>query len=92
MINVELTKILKQYERETREKRLCKKLRKEKYLSSRKGSDYNMPTQKSMERGLFDINERTITHSDGHITISKTTKVTGKGQQYFINKFLRKVV
>jgi len=88
----ELAKILKQNGIETGEKRLFKQLRKEKYLISRKGSDYNMPTQKSMELGLFDINERTITHSDGHITISKTTKVTGKGQQYFINKFLRKVV
>ncbi|MGQ7562287.1 phage antirepressor KilAC domain-containing protein, partial [Streptococcus suis] len=47
-----------------------------------------MPTQKSMELGLFEIKETTITHADGHISISKTVKVTGKGQQYFINKFL----
>ncbi len=43
-----------------------------------------------MELGLFEVKETTITHSDGHITVSKTTKVTGKGQQYFINKFLQK--
>ncbi len=47
-----------------------------------------MPTQKSMERGLFKVKETVITHADGHITISKTPKVTGKGQIYFVNKFL----
>ncbi len=49
-----------------------------------------MPTQRSMELGLFEIKETAITHADGHTTVSKTTKVTGKGQQYFINKFLCK--
>ena len=49
-----------------------------------------MPTQKSMDMGLFEIKETVVTHADGHVTISKTTKVTGKGQQYFINKFLAK--
>ncbi|EXM53274.1 TPA: phage antirepressor KilAC domain-containing protein, partial [Staphylococcus aureus] len=48
----------------------------------------NMPTQYSMERELFEIKETSITHSDGHTSISKTPKVTGKGQQYFVNKFL----
>jgi len=47
-----------------------------------------MPTQKSMELDLFQIKETSITHADGHISISKTTKVTGKGQLYFIEKFL----
>ena len=49
-----------------------------------------MPTQKSMEMGLFEIKETPIPHSDGHISVNKTSKVTGKGQQYFINKFLNK--
>ncbi len=86
----ELAKILKQNGYETGEKRLFAQLREEKYLISRKGTDYNMPTQKSMELGLFEIKETAITHADGHTTVSKTTKVTGKGQQYFINKFLAK--
>ncbi|HEL2215791.1 TPA: phage antirepressor KilAC domain-containing protein [Streptococcus suis] len=68
--------------------RLFAWLRENSYLIKRKGSDWNMPTQKSMELGLFEIKETTITHADGHISISKTVKVTGKGQQYFINKFL----
>ena len=58
------------------------------FLIKRKGTDYNAPTQKSMELGLFRVKETAITHSDGHVTISKTTKVTGKGQQYFIDYFL----
>ncbi|HEL1567057.1 TPA: phage antirepressor KilAC domain-containing protein [Streptococcus suis] len=68
--------------------RLFAWLRENGYLIKRKGSDWNMPTQKSTELGLFEIKETTITHADGHISISKTVKVTGKGQQYFINKFL----
>lgn len=63
-------------------------LRENGYLIKRKGSDWNMPTQRSMEMKLFEIKESTITHPDGHISVSKTIKVTGKGQQYFINKFL----
>ena len=63
-------------------------LRENGYLIKRKGSDWNMPTQRSMEMKLFEIKESTITHLDGHISVSKTVKVTGKGQQYFINKFL----
>lgn len=65
-------------------------LRENGYLIKRKGSDWNMPTQRSMEMKLFEIKESTITHPDGHISVSKTVKVTGKGQQYFINKFLSK--
>ncbi|MFM0675530.1 phage antirepressor KilAC domain-containing protein [Streptococcus suis] len=68
--------------------RLFAWLRENGYLIKRKGSDWNMPMQKSMELGLFEIKETTIAHADGHISISKTVKVTGKGQQYFINKFL----
>ena len=63
-------------------------LRENGYLIKRKGSDWNMPTQRSMEMKLFEIKESTIKHPDGHISVSKTVKVTGKGQQYFINKFL----
>ena len=63
-------------------------LRENGYLISRKGSDRNMPTQKSMELGLFEIKETTINHSDGHISISKTPKITGKGQLYFTEKIL----
>lgn len=84
----ELAKILKQNGVDIGEKRLFAWLRNHGYLISRKGTDYNSPTQKSMELGLFEVKETAITHSDGHTTVSKTTKVTGKGQQYFINKFL----
>ena len=63
-------------------------MRNEGYLIKRKGTDYNAPTQMAMELGLFKVKETAITHSDGHVTISKTTKVTGKGQQYFINRYL----
>lgn len=58
------------------------------YLIRREGTDYNMPTQRSMELGLFEIKETSITHADGHVTVNKTPKVTGKGQQFFINMFL----
>lgn len=60
------------------------------YLMKR-GGHRNMPTQKAMELGLFEVKETSVTHSDGHVTISMTHKVTGKGQQYFVNKFLGEV-
>ncbi len=69
--------------------RLFKWMREHGYLISRKGSDWNMPTQKAMNLGLFKIKETTINHSNGTTSISKTPKVTGKGQQYFVNKFLK---
>lgn len=87
----DLAKILKQNGYDTGQKRLFQELREKGYLIKRKGSDYNSPTQKAMEQGLFEVKETAVTHSDGHISISKTTKVTGKGQQYFINKFLKKL-
>lgn len=68
--------------------RLFSWLRGNGYLIKKHGSSWNMPTQKSMELGLFEIKETNIQHADGHISINKTSKVTGKGQQYFINKFL----
>lgn len=84
----ELAKILRQNGMDTGEKRLFARLRDEGYLIRRKGTDYNMPTQKSMELELFQIKETVINHSNGLTTVKKTIKVTGKGQQYFINKFL----
>lgn len=86
----ELAKIIKQNGVDTGEKRLFTWLRENGYLIKRKGTDYNAPTQKSMDLGLFMVKETAISHSDGHVTVNKTTKVTGKGQQYFINKFLDK--
>lgn len=83
----EMAKILKQNGIEIGPKRLFSWLRENGYLIKRQGTDYNMPTQMSMELKLFEIKETAITHSDGHITVSKTPKVTGKGQIYFINKF-----
>lgn len=84
----ELAKILKQNGINTGEKRMFEWLRNNGYLISRRGTDYNAPTQKSMEMMLFEVKETSISHADGHVTITKTTKVTGKGQQYFINRFL----
>ncbi|MFA5638380.1 MAG: phage antirepressor KilAC domain-containing protein [Anaerovoracaceae bacterium] len=84
----ELAKILKGNGIDIGQNRLFERLRQEGYLIKRKGTDYNAPTQKAMELGLFRVKETAITHSDGHVTISKTTKVTGKGQQYFVNYFL----
>jgi anti-repressor protein len=84
----ELAKILKGNGIEIGQNRLFERLRQEGFLVKRRGSDYNTPTQKSMELGLFKTQETAITHSDGRITVSKTAKVTGKGQQYFVNYFL----
>lgn len=84
----ELAKILKQNGVDTGQFRLFAWLRENGYLIKREGSDYNMPTQKSAEMGLFEVKQTIITHSDGHITTNKTPKVTGKGQVYFINKFM----
>lgn len=85
----ELAKILKQNGVDTGATRLFSWLRDNGYLIRRRGTDYNMPTQKSMELGLFEIKETSIARSNGSVTVSKTPKVTGKGQQYFINKFLQ---
>lgn len=85
----ELAKILRGSGVDIGSVRLFKWMREHGYLISRKGSDYNLPTQKSMNLGLFKIKETAINHSNGSTSISKTPKVTGKGQQYFINKFLR---
>lgn len=84
----ELAKLLKQNGVETGQRRLFTWLPNNGYLIRRDGADRNMPTQKSMELGLFEVKETVITNPDGSVRISKTPKVTGKGQQYFINKFL----
>jgi anti-repressor protein len=84
----DLAKILKQKGIDIGQNRLFQKLRNNGYLIQRRGPSWNMPTQKSMEMRLFEVEERTITNPDGTTKIRKTTKVTGKGQQYFINKLL----
>ena len=83
----DLAKILKQNGINMGQKRLFEWLRQHGYLIKRKGSEYNSPTQKAMEMKLFEIKENTIPCADGHIIVNKTTKVTGKGQIYFINLF-----
>lgn len=84
----ELAKILKQNGVETGQTRLFSWLRDNGFLIKRKGSDYNMPTQKAMEAGLFEIKETAVTHADGHVSVNRTPKVTGKGQLYFVEQFL----
>ena len=84
----DLAKLIKQNGVDMGQKRLFEWLRENGYLIKRQGSDRNMPTQRSMELGLFEVKETAVTHSDGHTTVSKTPKVTGKGQEYFVNKFL----
>lgn len=86
----DLAKILRQNGVQIGGNRLFEWMRGNSYLIKRKGSDWNMPTQRSMEMGLFEIKESSHIHSDGHVSITKTPKVTGKGQTYFINLFLSK--
>ncbi len=85
----DLAKLICQNGFQIGQKRLFEWMRVNGYLILRKGSDYNMPTQRSMEMGLFEIKESTHLNGDGLNVISKTPKVTGKGQQYFINKFMK---
>ena len=86
----DLAKLIKQNGVEIGANRLFKWLRSEGYLIRRKGTDWNMPTQKSMDLGLFEVKETVVSHSDGHTSINKTPKVTGKGQVYFVNKLVEK--
>lgn len=85
----ELAKILKQNGVEIGAIRLFRWLRENGYLINRKGAEWNLPTQKSMELGLFEIKEMTFTTSNGYTGTKRIPKITGKGQQYFINKFLK---
>ena len=84
----DLAKMLRQNGVDIGQKRLFTWMRENGYLIKQKGASWNMPTQKAMDKGLFEIKETTITHADGHISISKTVKVTGSGQVHFINQFL----
>ena len=85
----ELAKILRGNGVNIGAKRLFEWMRKQGYLINRKGSDWNMPTQRAMDLGLFKIKETVVTHASGNTTINKTTKVTGKGQVYFVNKLTK---
>lgn len=86
----ELAKLLKQNGvKDMGQNRLFDWMRNNGYLIRRKGTDYNMPTQYSMERGLMEIKETSVSHADGHVSITKTPKITGKGQQYFINRLMK---
>lgn len=87
----DLAKLIKQNGIEIGQKRLFAWMRENGYLIKRQGADWNMPTQRSMEMKLFEVKESTVNNPDGSVRINKTTKVTGKGQQYFINKFLGEV-
>lgn len=83
----DLAKILKQNGVQTGQKRLFEQLRQEGYLM-KGGNSHNMPTQRAMEMGLFEVKESTVNNPDGSVRINRTTKVTGKGQTYFINKYM----
>lgn len=87
----EMAKLIKQNGVDMGEKRLFIWLRENGYLIKKIGTDYNMPTQRSMDLGLFEIKESPVLHSSGEIEISKTPKITGKGQQYFLNIFLKDI-
>lgn len=85
----ELAKMLRQNGLDIGQNRLFRLLRDDGFLG-KSGANTNVPTQKAMELGLFRIKETAVTHSDGHVTISRTPKVTGKGQRYFINRYCPK--
>lgn len=87
----DLAKILKQNGVNTGQKRLFEQLRSEGYLI-KGGSSHNMPTQRAMEMGLFEVKESTINNPDGSIRVTRTVKVTGKGQVYFVNRYTREVI
>lgn len=82
----DLAKLIKQNGTDIGQKRLFERMRNDGYLI-KKGTSKNMPTQKAMEKGLFEVKERVISNPDGSTRITRTTKVTGQGQIFFINKF-----
>lgn len=88
----ELAKILKQNGYDIGQNRLFEKLRNEGYLIKQQGENWNLPTQRAMELGLFEVKKTVINKPDGALITRPTTKVTGKGQVYFVNKFLKEVV
>lgn len=87
MLVGEVAKVLKGHGVEVGATRFFEWLRRDGYLIRRRGTDWNMPTQRAMELGLFKVKETAVTHSDGRVTLSKTPKVTGRGQVYFINRY-----
>lgn len=87
----DLAKILKGNGVEVGGTRLFEWLRRDGFLIKRRGADWNSPTQRAMELGLFRLKETAVTHSDGHVTVNKTPKVTGKGQAYLVNYYTEKV-
>ena len=87
----DLAKLLRQNGLDIGQNRLFEKLRQEGYLIKQKGENYNMPTQRSMDMKLFEVKESTFTNPDGSTHITKTSKVTGKGQIYFANRYLSEV-
>ena len=84
----ELAKILRGNGIDIGQNRMFAWLRESGFLIARKGSDWNMPSQKAMDLELFRIKETVVSHADGHVSVNKTPKVTGKGQQYFVTRFL----
>nr|DAV79564.1 MAG TPA: KilAC domain protein [Caudoviricetes sp.] len=84
----DLAKLLRQNGVNVGANRLFARLRDDGYLIRRRGADWNMPTQRSMDAGLFQVKETTVTDPDGHTTVSRTPKVTGKGQRYFLERYL----
>ena len=86
----DLAKLIRQNGMDIGQNRLFDWLRNNGYLIRAKGMSWNMPTQRSMDMGLFEVKETSITHADGHISVNKTVKVTGKGQIYFVNKLIPK--
>ena len=87
----DLAKLLRQNGLDIGQNRLFERLRQEGYLIKQKGESYNMPTQRSMDMKLFEVKESTFTNPDGSTHITKTPKVTGKGQIYFTNRYLSEV-
>lgn len=88
----DLAKILKGNGVEVGGTRLFEWLRRDGFLIKRRGADWNSPTQRAMELGLFRLKETAVTHSDGHVTVNKTPKVTGKGQTYLVSYYTEKAV
>lgn len=86
----DLAKLIKQNSTDIGQKRLFERMRNDGYLI-KKGTSKNMPTQMAMEKGLFEVKERTISNPDGSTRITRTTKVTGRGQIYFINMFKKEL-
>lgn len=84
----DLAKILRGNGVDTGQRRLFEWMRENGYLIKQRGSSWNMPTQMAMDMGLFRVKESAVTHADGHTTVNRTTKVTGRWQTYFVNKFL----